>query len=481
MGGAGSEISDATTDVFLECAYFDPAGVRTTSKRLGLSTESSYRFERGVDSESALLQAIDTAAEMLRQYANGTVVSGRIDVYPAPVQRPTLRLRPSRAQRLLGVSMKKADLVATLSSLQFACTDSGDDAIDCVAPAFRHDIFVEADLIEEAGRFYGYDNIAAASRAKVSLSKTPSIMESRLDAIRSSLACAGLFEIVTNSLTSEKKNRAANPEVAPVVLLNPLSPDMAQLRVSMLPSSLEAIAHNINRRNLDNRFFDIGRTYHKASGEALPVERDILAVVLNGNFFSTAWNCTTGIQSDFFIVKGLLEKLIADIGAGGFVYKNAPETHPYFGLESCVVSCAAGIVGSAGRVRDDVCAAFDIKEPVYFAELDITDFLTAKLPPVTFSQLPKFPAVQRDFCFVFGHAVAASDIAAEIRPLSPLVEDVTPFDVYRGEKLGPGQVSIAFSVRLRSGDRTLTDKEAETVCQAVVSTMESKFAATLRK
>lgn len=481
MGGAGSEISDSTTDVFLECAYFDPAGVRTTSKRLGLSTESSYRFERGVDPEGALVNAIDTAAEMLRLHAGGSVVPGRIDKYPAPVKRPTLRLRPSRAERLLGVSMPKADLVATLSSLQFVCTNADSDAIDCIAPAFRHDIFVEADLIEEAGRFYGYDNIPAASRAPVSLSKTPSVMESRLDSIRSSLACAGLSEIVTNSLTSEKKNRIAEPAAAAVALLNPLSPDMAQLRVSMLPSCLEAVAHNINRRNLDNRFFDIGRTYRKASGETLPVERDMLAVVLNGNYFSTAWNCTAGVRSDFFIVKGLLDKLSADIGAGSFVYKSASETQSCFGLESCAVLCAGGIVGSAGRVRDDVCAAFDIKEPVYFAELDITDFLTAKLPPVTFSQLPKFPAVQRDFCFVFGQAVRASDIAAEIRSLSPLVEDVTPFDVYRGEKLGPGLMSIAFSVRLRASDRTLTDKDAETVCQAVVSTMESNFAATLRK
>ena len=213
MGGAGSEISDSTTDVFLECAYFGPSGIRTTSKRLGLSTESSYRFERGVDPEHALVWAIDTAAEMLRLYAAGSVVPGRIDAYPAPVKRQTIRLRPSRVKLLLGVGIPKATIASTLSSLQFECGDVGEDALDCRAPAFRHDISVEADLIEEVGRFYGYDNIPSAESAAVSLASPPSTPETRLDAIRASLAYAGLSEIVTNSLMSEKKNHMVRPDV----------------------------------------------------------------------------------------------------------------------------------------------------------------------------------------------------------------------------------------------------------------------------
>ncbi len=481
MGGAGSEISETTADVFLECAYFNPFGIRATSKRLGLSTESSYRFERGVDPENALIRALDTAAEMLRLYAGGAVVPGRIDAYPAPVKKQAVLLRPSRVTRVLGVAVPKDDIVATLSSLQFSCRDAGVDAVECTAPSFRHDIFLEADLIEEAGRFYGYDTIPAAGTAIVSLVQPPSVAEARCDAIRHSLAFAGLNEIVTNSLTSEKKNRLLRPDVAPVTLLNPLSPEMAQLRTSMLGASLEIMSYNVNRKNLDNRFFDIGRTYVMVPGQDLPDERDVLAIAMSGDFFVTSWNNTDGVKADFYVLKGVLDKLCADIGSAPLRYDPSAGPHPFFDADSCRVSSAGGPAGALGRIRDDVCAAFDIKEPVYFAELDCTGFLAAPLVPSAYAQLPKYPALERDFCFVLGESVRSAQISNEIRGLSPLVEEVTPFDVYRGEKLGPGLKSIAFSVRLQSRDRTLTDKEGEEVCAAIVSAMERKFSATLRK
>jgi|WetSurMetagenome_2_1015567.scaffolds.fasta_scaffold00022_73 phenylalanyl-tRNA synthetase beta chain len=480
MGGAGSGISETTHDVFLECAYFTPSGIRTTSKRLGLSTESSYRFERGVDPGQALEWAIDTAAEMLRQYAGGSVVPGRADTYPVPVKRETIRLRPSRTSLLLGVDIPASEITSMLRSLQFECREA-DDGLECRAPAFRHDVSVEADLIEEVGRFYGYDNIPSSDHASVGLANAPSIPEARADAIRASLAFAGLREIVTNSLTSEKKNRMLAPSTAPVALLNPLSPDMAQLRTSMLGSSLEVLSYNINRKCLDNRYFDIGRTYAAAPGETLPVERDVLAVIVGGDFLSKAWNNTAGVKSDFYVVKGLLDKLAADIGCGPLSYGPATRDHTCFDAQSCAVSCAAGITGAMGKLREDICAAFDVKEPVHYAELDITDFLSASLPPITYKHLPKYPALERDFCFVLGENVHALEISREIRGLSPLVADAVPFDVYRGEKLGPGLRSIAFSVKLRSAERTLTDKEGEDVCRAIISTMEKKFNATLRK
>ena len=481
MGGLGSEISDTTSDVFLECAYFDPAGIRTTSKRLGLSTESSYRFERGVDPENALVWALDTAAEMLRLYAGGTVVPGRIDAYPAPVAQKQVKLRPSRVKHLLGVAIPKQDLAATLSRLQISCRDIGDDTLECAIPAFRHDITLEADLIEEAGRFYGYDNIASADHARVGLTNPPSPVEERADAVRSSLSFMGLNEIVTNSLTSEKKNLLLRPSAAPVAILNPLSPDMAQLRTSMLASGLEVLAYNINRKSLDNRYFEIGRTYAAQPGQELPCEPDVLAIVLHGNFFSSSWNNTQGIKNEFYVLKGILDKLAANIGAGSFVYTAAAGREAFFGAQSCGVTCGKHITGVMGLVKENVCAVFDIKDPVYYAELDITGFLQAPLSAPAFCQLPKYPALERDFCFVLRETLFSAQISQEIRSLSPLLEDVTPFDVYRGEKLGPGLKSIAFSVRLRSNERTLTDKEAEELCVKIIATMEKKFGATLRK
>jgi phenylalanyl-tRNA synthetase beta chain len=481
MGGLGSEISDTTSDVFLECAYFDPAGIRKTSKRLGLSTESSYRFERGVDPENALVWALDTAAEMLRLYAGGAVVPGRIDAYPAPVAQKHVKMRPSRVAYLLGATISKQDIAATLSRLQISCRDVGDDTLECTIPVFRHDITLEADLIEEAGRFYGYDNITSAVHAKVGLTKPPSPVEERTDAVRSSLAFIGLNEIVTNSLTSEKKNLLLRPSATPVAILNPLSPDMTQMRTSMLGSGLEVLAYNINRKSLDNRYFEIGRTYAAQPGEVLPRERDVLSIVLHGNFFSSSWNNTPGIKNEFYVLKGILDKLAANIGSGSFTYAAAAGREAFFGAQSCSVSCGKHITGAMGVVREDVCAAFDIKDPVCYAELDITDFLQAPIGAPAFCPLPKYPALERDFCFVLKETLFSAEISQEIRSLSPLVEDVTPFDVYRGEKLGPGLKSIAFSVRLRSNERTLVDKEAEELCAKIIAIMEKKFGATLRK
>ncbi len=477
MGGAGSEISDATTDVFLECAYFNPGQIRKTAKRLGLSTESSYRFERGVDSTDALLWALDTAAELLRRVAGGTIVPGIIDQYPAPLAKQEIVLRPSRVNRLLGVAIAQTDIKDTLTRLQIANVATGPDSLSCTAPAYRHDIFCEADLIEEIGRFYGYDNIPSAEYAKVSLNALPSVVENRVDAIRGSLAFLGMSETVSNSLTSEKKNKLVAPDALPVPLLNPLSPDMAQMRTSMLSSCLENCAHNINRKNLDNNYFEIGRVFSAQTASALPRERDMLAIVLCGRFFANAWNNTQATKSDFFVLKGILEKLSSDIGLQSFSY--TPPNGDAVLEQACLLS-ATSVSGRMGKVKPDVCLAFDIKEPVFYAELDITEFIGQNPVMPLYSPLPKYPALERDFCFVLSDSIASSLLGAEFAALSGLVEEVVPFDVYRGEKLGKGLKSIAFSVRMRSKDKTLTDKEAEDVCAQIIETMKKKFQATLR-
>jgi len=249
----------------------------------------------------------------------------------------------------------------------------------------------------------------------------------------------------------------------------------------MLGSGLEVLAYNINRKSLDNRYFEIGRTYAARPGQELPRERDVLAIVLHGNFFSSSWNNTAGIKNEFYVLKGILDKLAANIGAGSIAYTAGAGIEAFLGAQSCSITCGKHITGVMGVISAGVCAVFDIKDPVYYAELDITDFLLAPSGAPAFCQLPKYPALERDFCFVLRETVFSAEISQEIRSLSPLVEDVTPFDVYRGEKLGPGLKSIAFSVRLRSSERTLVDREAEDLCVKIIATMEKKFGATLRK
>jgi len=479
MGGLKSGISSSTTDVFLECAYFDPVGIRKTSKRLGLSTDSSYRFERGVDYGGGLVDALDTAAQLIAELAGGDVAAGRIDAYPAPIAQHSIRLRPTQVNRVLGVQISREQIVKTLAALGIAQTGQESDSLVFAAPSHRHDLTIEADLIEEVGRMYGYDNIPSTTTATVWLDTQHNSADQRANAIRTALAGVGLNEIATNSMVSPRKHNALAPDRAAVALLNPLTPDMSQMRTSLLGNMLETVAYNLNRRNHGNRFFEIGRTYVAVDGSELPRERDVVAIGLEGAYWPAAWN-TPALDNSLFVLKGVLTQLAASAGMGQPQFDvQSPREHA-FDEECAVVKMGAGTCGTLGKVRTDTCKSFDIKTVVYYAELDITEFLQNEPSQPRYTSLPRFPAVERDFCFVMASSVPAEEVCSEIRRISPLVEETRPFDLYQGEKLGVGKKSIAYSVRLRSNERTLTDKEADAVSQSIVSTVSQKFGATLR-
>jgi len=478
MGGAGSEITESTVNVFLECAYFDPVTIRKTSKRIGLSTDSSYRFERGVDPDKSLIDALDTAAELIRDLAGGVVCKGLIDENPGSLRPRTISIRPSRASRVLGIEFTADQVVSSLSSLGLECVKESQDLIRCTAPLFRHDLTIEEDLIEEVGRLYGYDNIPTSDKAPVSLYNPISTVERVTDRLRSALAFFGLNEIVTNSMTSEKRRQLLTPQKKPVALLNPLNPEMAQLRTTMAGSMLEALVYNLNHKNVNNHLFEIGKVY-ELTGPDQVSERDVVGIIIEGNFWGNSWN-TAALPCDFYVLKGVLDAFVAHIGAGTFNYKLTSDQNSIIENELSSISCGDFIKGYAGKVSKKICDQFDIKSSVYYAELDITSLLQSSLPQPVYKPLPKFPALERDFCFVMSEELNASKISDEIFGISPLVEDVKPFDLYRGEKLGPGRKSIAFSVKLRSADRTLTDKEAEGICSAIVTAMQSKYGVLLR-
>lgn len=477
MGGAGSEILDSTTDVFLECAFFEQTGIRKTSKRLGLSTDSSYRFERGVDPDRGLIDTIDTAAQLIMETAGGKIASGRIDEYPKPFSPRTIVIRPSKASKVLGVTLSLEQIFSFLASLGFECTIKSPDQISCVVPLFRHDITIEEDLIEEVGRMYGYDNIVPSETAQVYLNNELPLIERITDKLRTSLAFFGLQEIMTNSMTSEKLHSLLTPQISPVVLLNPLNPEMAQMRTTLAGSMLGVLAYNLNRKNVNNHFFELGRIFEQTQSGA--VERQVIGILIEGNYWANTWN-TAALPCDFYILKGIIESFAAHSGVGQFTFKPAISDSTLI-LEKEAALVSNGVIkGIAGKVSKRICDHFDIKSSVYYAELDVTSLLQSSLPQPRYRQLPRFPALERDFCFVMADELKASQIISEIYNVSPLVEEVTPFDLYRGEKLGEGRKSIAFSVKLRSLEKTLTDKEAEGICSAIVSTVQSKFGAQLR-
>lgn len=478
MGGAGSEITENTTDVFLECAYFNPIGIRKTAKRLGLSTDSSYRFERGVDPAGGLVAALDTAAALLAEIAGGSVAAGFIDCNPKPMQKRTILVRPAKVSSVLGVVFSVEQIVSFLESLQIACVIQDETAIACTIPLFRHDLEIEVDCIEEIGRLYGYDNIPPSHTMQISLHRSLPEREIITDTIRHAMAFAGMHETVTNSMISEKRCASVTPEKKPVALLNPLTPDMACLRTSLLSSLLDVAVYNNNRKNRNNRLFEIGKTF-----ETLPdgsySERTVLAILIEGEYLSSSWNSSSEPVS-FYIMKGILEAFSRHLGISEYTFSLPSNQPASLNSETAWVTIGSDISGYAGMVTDVVRSSFDLKTTACYAELDITTFLTSPMPVPHYKALPRYPALERDFSFVMDESLSTSAIVATIKPLSPLIEQVSPFDIFRGEKLGAGKKSVTFSLSFRSPEKTLTEKDVEALCSTIVSAVASSHSAILR-
>ncbi len=398
MGGAGSEITAQTSNVFLECAFFDPVTIRKTSKRIGLSTDSSYRFERGVDMESGLEAALDTAAELIRELAGGEVASGCIDVYPKKFVSKEILVRQKKVSRVLGIPFSIEQIESSLTSLGIICKKETVDSLKCTVPLFRHDLVIEEDLIEEVGRLYGYDNIPPSEIAFVSLNTSLPTKERITDLVRSALAFSGLNEVMTNSMTCEKNRVLLTPEKSPVKLLNPLNPDMAELRTTLAGSLLEILAYNLNHKNANNHFFEFGRTYEQLK-DGSTRERDVLGILIEGSFWANSWN-NKAQPVDFYILKGILDSFLTHIGLGVFNYKKSEGQSPVFENEVADISYGEMLTGECGRISEKVRKFFDLKTQVFYAEIDITELLQSSIPLPKYKPLPKFPALERDFCFV---------------------------------------------------------------------------------
>jgi phenylalanyl-tRNA synthetase beta chain len=479
MGGAGSEIMPDTVDVFLECAFFNPVGIRKTAKRIELSSDSSYRFERGVDYGIGLADALDTAAALIAELAGGEVAKGVIDAYPHPIEPKTIALRPAQASRLLGFTVSREMIGTILGRLGIGFVRAFNDKLFFSVPTHRHDLELEADLIEEVGRIYGYDNIPANVAADVTIDRKQNHVDKVLSVIRTALAYAGLHETQTNSMSSEKKLNLLTPNLPPVAIRNPLNPEMALLRTTLAGSLLEVTAYNLNRKNFNNRFFEIGKTFAANPGAELPRERDVVAILIEGNHLPATWNAPATPVS-FWVLKGFLETLAAQLGADGFSYAPLTTAPAYLDAESAAVNWNGTISGTLGKVKPAILQAFEVKSAVCYAELDITDLLAQSLPTPSYRALPRFPAMERDFCFVMDQATLSAAVSDEIAAVSDLVATIAPFDLYQGEKLGAGLKSIAYSIQLRAPDRTLTDKEAEEVSRTIVARVKEKFNAVLR-
>lgn len=484
MGGASSEVTTSTSTIVLESAYFSPRWVRRASKRLGLSTEASYRFERGVDPAATALASLRACA-LLEQIGAGRRRPGFVDCYPRPVEPRRITLRAARLERMLGAAVPDADTARILAQLGFtpeADQPPGSPATwDVGIPSWRGDVSREIDLVEEVARHHGFDRLPDTFPE---LSVAPPRPLPRLERDRLArrlAAAAGFSEAVTFSFISREAGSAFVDPSEVVAIANPLSELFAVLRPSLLPGLIDSLAHNRRRGRRDVRLFEVGSAFSRARGETRRV-----GLAWTGSAASEHWS-GSGRLADFYDMKGVVEHLARHLGLS-MEFDAVEATGLVAGRCAAIVvpeHSSRTIAGVLGQLDQALATARDLpaQEPVFVAELDLDLVDTAMTHPGTFDvvALPRYPSVVRDVALVVRHDLPAREIRGTIRRAAPsTLTDIREFDRYRGPNLGEGLVSLAFHLTFQAADRTLTDGEVQEAMDSIIEALTTEHHARLR-
>ncbi|MBI2895152.1 MAG: phenylalanine--tRNA ligase subunit beta [Deltaproteobacteria bacterium] len=468
MGGAGSEIGPSTKRVLIECAHFEPRGILRTARRLGLHTDSSHRFERGVDPNGVPL-ALAHAASLMTWLGEGAALPGLIDVYPRPIAPRTLRLRPGRLSKVLGSPVDSTQAASILERLGCTVASRGDD-LDVTVPTSRSDISREIDLVEEVARVRGYEAIPTRYPSIRTGPPTPRAYPFRQRA-RHTLAALGLDEAVSYSFVSPRDLEAFRLPPVALPLSNPLSEERSVMRTSLLPGLCRAVARARRVREERVRLFEVGRVFlgWEKPGAATPAREKLWAALVMAGPRDAYLE--RAAEVDFFDAKGLAIELCRDLtGVAPSIrlcseVDRLPWLHP---RSACVIEAAQKVVGRVGELHPDVIESLDLGGPVAVVEADL-DALRTVRGERRFAPLPRFPAVSRDVALLVDESVRAADITRVVGASSgELLESIELFDVYRGEQIPPGKKSLALSIRYRAADRTLTDAEVDSLHATVL-------------
>lgn len=487
MGGENSEIKPETTDVLLESAYFDPNTIRRTSKRLGIHTESSHRFERGADVNMVPL-ALDRAADLIQQLAGGIIATGRIDAYPRKIEQKALSLTAWRTSEVLGVNVDALDIKRFLTSIDFKVDlahDREDGALTVKVPSFRPDIEREIDLIEEVARLNGYDNIPVTMPASQLICHQEPSHRQQVRNLRDYMVGAGFSEIINYSfVANESWDRISlatdDYRRKTVRVLNPLTEEQAVMRTSLVPSVLDTVSRNLAYRNTDLQLFELRPVFLDADVSDLPTEKMCLTVALCGRRSPEGW-AQDRSDVDFFDLKGVTEGLLSRFNATGIEWSNS-ETEPFLHPgKSCAINIQGKTVGTLGEVHPQTLEAFEIDQPVYLLDLDLTVLFSVIGEHPGFRPLSRYPDVYRDSAFLIDDNVDAARVFEVLGGIkNKTVEDLVLFDLYRGKGIPEGKKSVAIRVRYRSLEKTLTDEEIQSVHGKIVRTMQKKLGAEIR-
>lgn len=482
MGGLSTEVTEQTTAILLEAAYFDPVSIRRTSKALGLRSEASLRFEKGID-PNGCLQAVNRAAQLIFDMDAGEVAAGAVDNYIAPVAEKKILFRPQRATYVLGLDIPRETASAILSKLQFKVQAAGEDLVVTV-PTYRSDVSIEEDLIEEVARIYGYHQIPATLPFGPSTLGVKTREQSFRTQIADILAGAGFYEVVTYSFTNPRVFDQMNlPADSPwreaVRIQNPLSEEHSVMRTLMLPGLLEVLANNFNRRLPDGAIFELGKVFSPGGKESAPEERLVLAAAAMGKSTGN-WQMQPQ-ELDFYYLKGVLESMFSVLGINDVKFSpenNNPSFHPG---RTAIIKAGGNKIGIAGELHPDVLEKFALPERVAAFVLDFKALFDISGRPRIYRPLPKFPGIERDLAIVLQREIPAGDIMETIRETGgELLQAVSLFDIYQGEQVPRGYRSLAFSLKFQAADRTLTDAEVSEVTDTIAATLSRRFGAQLR-
>ncbi len=470
MGGEESEIVDGTVSVLFESAAFERANNRITARKLGMRTEASGRFEKGVNPDGSL-EALERACMLVNMLQCGDVVPGAFDHYPNPIPPRTIEAEVARICRRNGVEVSGEQMEDILNRL-YIDTTLADGVLTCEIPSFRQDMETDADIAEEVLRMYGYDHIPSTLMQGVTMPGFRSEKMRFSDRVKAALVGMNLYEILNYSFISPKWMDALglpddDPRRDMVALRNPLGEDTSVMRTTLAPSMLSTLAFNLNRGNTEARLFELSKVFvpAKQSG-ALPEEKSALCIGMAGE------------HVDFYAIKNVVVWLLAKFGVTAEV---AAGGDGYYHPGRKATLSAGGIqVAVLGEIHPDVVERFDIDRRVYVAEVDLEALRGLEKPIYGVKPLPKFPAVTRDLALVVEESVGAGTMLDAIRKVAKNLEEARVFDVYRGDKLGAGKKSVAYALTFRAADRTLTDQEIASAMEKILHAVHEQFGAELR-
>ncbi len=485
MGGLNSEISNSTKDVLIESAYFNPLSIRKTSKKLGLSTESSYRFERGVDPDGTV-RALIRAADLIAEIGNGKMVESIKDEYLLKQKTDAIELSVSKTNKLLGVELNKDTIKALLESIEFKVQNSSSDTIEIVPPSFRVDITRPVDLMEEAARLYGYNNIPTTlplMHAETVHPLETLVLRENIRNIMTGLSFAEAinYSFVNESTCDRLKLSSDSPKRHLLYVLNPLTEEQNVMRTSLIPGLIETMRRNLSHQVRNLKIYEIGKIFLNKDKNSLPEEIEMIAGLWTGDRYNPAWY-TKETNCDFYDIKGVAEAILDALNIDNAVFtKLSFELCNYtrYGYTAKIVA-GKETIGLVGELDSGVLQNFDLKQAAFIFELDCNSLLKLSNLSKMSEQLPKYPSAIRDITIIIDKDIEAMSIIDNIKGIGEkLIENANLFDIFEGAPIPSAKKSVSIRITYRSSEKTLEDDEVNNTHKIITDRLINKFGASL--